>query len=266
MDSRPIGVFDSGLGGLTAVSEIIKLLPNEDIVYLGDTARVPYGTRSKETIARFALEDTDFLLKNDVKCIVVACNTVSSVAISEVKKHSPVPVFGVIKPAAKKTVSKSTNKRVGVIGTRATIASKAYEKAIKRMDKKFKVFSKSAPLLVPFIEEGNIKGKIIEDVCKLYLDSFKKNKIDSLIMGCTHYPIIEGIIAKIVGDKVALINPGKEVAYDVKDYLTDNKLINGKKSIGVRKYFVTDLTDRFIKVAEMFLGGKIKGRIEKVNL
>lgn len=253
-NNLPIGVFDSGLGGLTVVKELIKLLPNEDIIYLGDTARVPYGTRSKEIIINFANDDVNFLLKKKVKCIVIACNTASAFAGQEIEDNSKIPVFDVIKPALvdAKKISKT---KIGVIGTRGTIASGAY-----KVD-----YSVPCPLLVPFIEEGEITGAALKIIVKDYLKTLK-GKIDTLILGCTHYPIIENIIQKEIGKSIKLVNPEKSVSVEVSKYLTKNKMLNEQKVLGKHEFFVTDLTNRFTKVAEMFLGQKIEGSLEKVTL
>ncbi len=265
MNNKAIGIFDSGLGGLTVAKQIIKLLPHENIIYLGDTARVPYGPRSPEIIKKFSEENTEFLLSKKVKCIVIACNTSSAVAADHLKnKYREVPIFEVINPAAK-DASKSGIK-IGVIGTRATVASKAYEKDIKKYSKSAKIFSLSCPLFVPFIEEGEIKSLGLKEVARTYLSKLKVIKIDTLVMGCTHYPIIEDVIVRVVGNQVKIIDPGKSVAKEVLDYLSKNKMLNEQKTIGSRNFFVTDLTTRFVSVAEMFLGHKILGRIEKVNL
>ncbi len=253
-DPRPIGIFDSGLGGLTVVKEIAKVLPSEDIVYLGDTARVPYGTRSKETIIKFSLEDAEFLLTKGVKCVVIACNTASSTAREVLKEKIEVPVFDVIGPALR-DARKTSGSKIGVIGTRATIASGAYA-----VD-----FSEACPLLVPFIEEGDIKSEALEIVIRDYLTPLK-GKVDTLILGCTHYPIIETLIRKELGEGVKLINPEKSVAEEVKEFLAKNSLLNPQKSGGKKQFYVTDLTDRFTKVAEMFLGEKVTGKIEKVTI
>jgi glutamate racemase len=256
MNDRPIGIFDSGLGGLTVVKEIIKSLPNEDLVYLGDTARVPYGTRSKEAVTKFSFEDANFLLTKKVKCIVIACNTSSALAGSELKKKLEIPIFDVITPALKYAKSISKNGKIGVIGTRGTIDSGAYNVQV----------SKSCPLFVPFIEEGIIDGKILALVAKDYLSVFKKEKIDTLIMGCTHYPIIKNIIEKEIDNNVNLVDPGKAVAEELKYSLIKNKMLNSQKGIGKRSYFVTDYTEHFIKVAEIFLGYKIRENLQKVIL
>lgn len=254
--NSPIGVFDSGLGGLTVVKQIMKLLPHEDIVYLGDTARVPYGTRSKETIIKFSFEDANFLLQKNIKCLIIACNTSSALAGAELKKKLKIPVFDVVTPALKEAKEISKSGKIGVIGTRGTIGSGAYSVP----------FSKACPLFVPFIEEGETEGDAIEIVAKSYLAGFKKENIDTLIFGCTHYQIIKNVIKKEVGDNVKLIDPGKAVAKEILEYLNENKMLNVQETKGKKDYFVTDLTDRFTKVAEMFLEEKIQDKLKKVVL
>ena len=255
MDNRPIGVFDSGLGGLTVVKELVKLLPHEDIIYLGDTARVPYGTRSKETIIKFSFEDADFLLKKDVKCIVIACNAASAVAGKDLKNRIKIPVFDVIEPAINEA-QKTKKGKIAVIGTRATIASGAY-----KVD-----YSVSCPLLVSFIEEGEIKSEALEIVIKNYLKPLKSKNIDTLIMGCTHYPIIEEAIQKEMGKGVKLINPGKSVSKEVAKFLIDNNMENDSSSNPKLKFYVTDLTDQFIKTAKLFLGKNNITKIVKTDI
>lgn len=248
MDKRdkPIGVFDSGLGGLTVVKEIIRLLPNEDIVYLGDTARVPYGTRSNEIIKKFSEENINFLLQKKVKCIVIACHTSSAVAgIYLKKKFSNMPIFDVVSPVLE-NLNKSKNK-IGVIGTRATVNSGVYSKLNK-------VVQVPCPLFVPFIEEGEVKGKLIESLVEKYLG---KLKVETLVLGCTHYPIIKNIIKKVL-PSTKLINPGVLVAKKLRNFLIKNNLTNNSKKVGNKDFYVTDLNQRFVKVAEMFLGEKIK--------
>ncbi len=246
MNSRAIGVFDSGLGGLTVVKEIIRLLPHEDIVYLGDTARVPYGTRSNEIIKKFSEEDVKFLLSKKVKCLVIACHTSSAVAGNYLKKKfSNIPIFDVVSPVLESL--KESKKKIGIIGTRATINSGIYSKLNK-------VTQISCPLFVPFIEEGEIKGELIEGLAKKCVGTLK---VDILVLGCTHYPIIKDVIKKVLPD-TEYINPGVLVANEVKAYLIKNNLTSNLKKAGNKSYFVTDLNERFIKVAEMFLGEKIK--------
>ena len=253
-DNRSIGIFDSGLGGLTVVKEILKILPNEDVIYLGDTARVPYGTRSGETIIQFSLEDAAFLLKRKVKCIVIACNTSSAYASKTLKNKLEIPVFDVISPALKEA-KKISKGKIGVIGTRGTINSKSY-----KVD-----YSVGCPLLVPFIEEGDINSKALKLVLQSYIKPFK-GKISTLILGCTHYPIIEKMIQKEIGISVKLVNPEKTVVGELSDFLSKNNMLNNKNTKGKKEFYVTDLTDRFTKVAEMFLGEKIKGNLVKITL
>jgi glutamate racemase len=254
--NRPIGVFDSGLGGLTVVKQIKKILPHEDIVYLGDTARVPYGTRSKETIIKFSFEDVNFLVSRNVKCIVIACNTASALTGKELKSKLDIPVFDVISPTLKYARSVAKNNKMGVIGTRGTIESGAYKVP----------FAIPCPLFVPFIEEGDIGSEAFKIIVKECLSYFEDKHIDTLIMGCTHYPIIQNIIQKEIGKNVKLIDPGRAVAGELKYFLTKNDVLNEQKRSVRINYFVTDLTERFTKVAEMFLGEKIKGRINEVSI
>jgi len=253
LDNRPIGVFDSGLGGLTVVKELIKVLPNEDIIYLGDTARVPYGTRSKETVIKFSFDDANFLVNKKVKCIVVACNTASAMAGDDLKKKIKIPVFDVITPALR-GAKKISKLKIGVIGTRGTIGSGAYKAD----------YSVACPLLVPFIEEGYIDSEALKIIIRDYLKPLK-NKISTLILGCTHYPIIESLIQKEIGNNVLLINPGKSVSVEVLNFLTKKKMLSNSKN-HKKEFYVTDLTDRFTKVAEMFLGENIKPSLKKINL
>lgn len=263
--AKPIGVFDSGLGGLSVVAELTKILPHEDIVYLGDTARVPYGPRSARTIREFSQENTRFLLSKKVKAVVIACNTSSAVAASFlIKSFKNIPIFEVIKPASRESVK--TGKRIGVIGTHATIGSKAYQKSIHKYSKDVKVYGKACPLFVPFIEEGELESDALRIISAEYLSVFKTKNIDTLIMGCTHYPIIENVIQKALGGNVKLINPGKSVADEVAAFLEKGNLLNEQKRLGKVDYFVTDLTDRFTKVAEMFLGKKIGKSLRKTDI
>lgn len=265
MNARPIGVFDSGLGGLTVVNEIRKTLPHESIIYLGDTARVPYGTRSKEVVKKFSLEDAIFLITKKVKCIVIACNTSSALGATQIRKISPVPVFDAISPTAKKVASLSLRK-TGVIGTRGTIGSHAYRDAIKKLGSKDRIIETACPLLVPAIEEGETSGPIINLLIKKYLNPLKKEKIDSLVLGCTHYPIIKKEIKRHMGPEVKLIDPAEEITSSLGLFLEKNDLLAPKNSKAKRLYFVTDLTQRFVSVAEMFLGDKIRGSLRKASL
>lgn len=244
-----IGIFDSGLGGLTVVHEIKKKFPNTPFIYLGDTARVPYGTRSPETIRKFAEEDTQFLIDKNVDLIVVACNTVSSLALDIVKKHSSVPVYAVIEPAIKKALEISKTKKIGLVGTRATINSEAYKEVTQRSH---------ASMLVPLIEEGFISGPELDLFIAKYFAGFINN-VDTLILGCTHYSIIKDKIRKYLGDSIKLVDPAVELVNEI-----SSKIIDGAKS--TEKYYLTDVNKRFLETAEMFLGEDISNKTEKVSL
>ena len=261
MDLRgnPIGVFDSGVGGLTVVKEIERLLPGERIIYFGDTARVPYGTKSKETVTRFSVENVKFLLKFKVKLIVVACNTSSSLALRALKQKFNLPLVGVITPGVLKAVSLSKNKRIGVIGTKATIASRVYEKTIKKISPSSMVFSQSCPLFVPLAEEGWLANKVAKDIAKEYLGYFKNKKIDTLIPGCTHYPLLKGVIKEVIGKKVMLVDSAGQTACAVKDTLSGKNLLSlRKKRHSDSRFFVSDEPAGFISIGQRFLGRSIR--------
>ncbi len=257
MDSRPIGIFDSGVGGLTVVSQIQQILPKEGIVYFGDTARVPYGTKSKETVTKFSVENVEFLMRHDVKLVVVACNTVSSLSLDFLKRCFRVPMIGVIEPGAKSAVSSSRNSRIGVIGTQATISSGAYEKAISKISSRSRVFTQSCPLFVPLVEEGWTDMHIAFDVASIYLKPLKAKRIDTLILGCTHYPLLKAMIGKAMGPRVLLIDSAQEVSKEAKDVLDASGLLNKSGQSRAHKFFVSDEVNRFIKMGEKFLRKRI---------
>lgn len=261
---KPIGIFDSGIGGLTVVKEVIKLLPYENIVYFGDTARVPYGIKSKETIIKFSLENTLFLLQKDVKMIVVACNTSSSLALPIMRKHFKIPIIGVIMPGAKEAVYATKNGKIGVIGTRATINSRAYEEEIKRLDCTIKVYSQSCPMFVPIVEEGWMNDGIATKVAEKYLSPLKARGIDTLILGCTHYPLLKRKIQEITGSGVTLIDSAQQVAVEVKQVLSQEGILNNGRRAPSREYFVSDEVAIFKNVAKMFLGSELK-EVRKVS-
>lgn len=265
MDNRPIGVFDSGLGGLTVLKEINKHLPNEDTIYFGDTARVPYGQRSKETIMKYTFQAINFLSTKDVKAIVIACNTATARALAEAKEKYDIPIMGVIEAGAKSAVEYTKNKTVGVIGTAATISSNAYNKAIARMDESVEVIGKACPLFVPLVEEGWANKEISSMAAHMYLDELVEKGIDSLVLGCTHYPILKRTIGEAVGMDIKLINPAKETALSLKSVLKENGMLNEKNEEGTCKYFVSDINEQFSKVAGEFLKRDIKD-IEKVEI
>lgn len=265
MNNNPIGVFDSGIGGLTVAKEIIKLLPNESIIYLGDTARVPYGTRSKEVISKFAKELALFLLKRDIKILVVACNTISATCLEEIKKISPVPVIGVINETVKKAVGVTKNKRIGVIGTTGTIQSKAYENKIKKLDSSIEVFSIGCPLFVPLAEEGLHKHEATKLVAKDYLKHVIEAGVDTLILGCTHYPLLLETIAETVGDKVNLVDSAEPTAEELKKMLNEQGLLSTNLNPTL-EVFVTDAPQRVYQVASRFFGSELKDKIKKIAL
>lgn len=261
---KPIGVFDSGVGGLTVVKELIRQLPQEDIVYFGDTARVPYGIKSKETVIRFSIENILFLLKEEVKLICVACNTVSSVALPVIKSHFRVPIVGVITPGVREAVSATQNKRIGVIGTRGTIESHTYENEIKQLDPAIKINAVACPLFVPFAEEGWLGGSEVLSVARKYLRPLNAARVDTVILGCTHYPLLKPVIKKALGERVTLIDSAKQVAMEVKRILATEGLLNTARRRPKRKFYVSDNTKWFSRLAGRFLGAPLS-HVEKVN-
>ena len=262
MDKRPIGVFDSGLGGLTAVSEIMRLLPGENLVYFGDTARVPYGTRSEDTILRYAKEDVDFLRSFDIKAIVMACG---SVALPQIENDYDIPLFGVVRPAAEAAVSATKNKKIGIIGTAATVKSRSYEREILKHLPDAELYSNPCPLFVPLVENGRTSPDdiVVTTMVSEYLSPLKEKGVDTLIMGCTHYPIIEEAISRFMGDAVSLINPGLEAAKLLKN---NDSVRKNSASQGTAKFFVSDDAEGFDALASLFLGKEIGGDVEKVQV
>lgn len=261
-----IGIFDSGLGGLTVVKEVFKQLPGYQITYFGDTARTPYGNKSKQLITKYAFEDTDFLLSKGANLIIVACNTVSAVASDELKnRYKNIPIFEVITPAVNKAVKMTKNKRLGVIGTKATIQSKIYEKQLNNLDKAIKVFSKACPLFVPLVEEGWATKPETKMIAKKYLYSLKLQQIDTLILGCTHYPLLKDLIQVKMGKRVILIDPAEETILMVKKFLENNPAIekNLAKNNNHEFYF-SDISLNLQQIVYQWLGQKIEPKL--VNL
>jgi glutamate racemase len=252
MDKRPIGIFDSGVGGLTVLKEIEDLLPNEDIVYFGDTARVPYGNKSKATILKFTTENILFLLKKKVKIVIIACNTASALALDSLRDVFNVPIIGVIEAGVVKALTVSKNLKVGVIGTRSTIGSNAYQNALLSRNKNIKIYAKSCPLFVPLAEEGMLSGEITAKVVDLYLKSFKKSRVDTIILGCTHYPLLKETIASYMG-KAVIIDSAKEVAQHARIILNQHNLLNSKTKKGRCEFYASDETNNFSELAKMFL-------------
>lgn len=262
-DKRPIGIFDSGVGGLTVAREVFKLLPHEDVVYFGDVGRTPYGGRSKEIITQFTRQDVTFLIEQNVKYIVSACNTVSSVALEDIEKDYNFSIIGVIEPGAKAAVEKTKKGKIGVIGTHATINSNAYARCIHNIDSKLKVFSLACPLFVPLAEEGYIDREATYLIARDYLQTMHDVEIDTLVLGCTHYPLLRDVLADVMGDKVTLIESGEEIAKVVYRYLADNDLMNPQSSQkpgpkGEHKFFVSDVPDKFTALASRFLGQTVE--------
>jgi glutamate racemase len=258
-----IGIFDSGIGGLTVVREILAQLPEYRIVYFGDTARTPYGTKSQKTIIEYAIEDMEFLLSQGAKIIIIACNSVSSVATEILRKRFDVPVFEVIAPAVQKTLAVTRNLRVGVIGTRATIGSGIYDRSLKALRADIRVFSQPCPLLVPLVEEGWLNRPETKQIVRKYLFPLKQSQLDTLVLGCTHYPLLKPVIQAKIGRRVRVIDSSEEVAGWVKTYLNENPAVAGMLSAtegagGGHRFFVSDLTPNSQTVARDFLGRDIR--------
>ncbi len=265
MKNNPIGIFDSGIGGLTVVREVLKQLPDESIIYLGDTARVPYGTRGNKIITKFALQLVSFLIKQQVKVLVVACNTISAICLEEIKKISPVPVIGVITPAATVAAQSSTTKKIGVIGTNATISSKVYEKEIKLINPQLSVLTQACPLFVPLAEEGLTDHEATKLIAKEYLKKLSDSGIDTLILGCTHYPVLRDIIKESINPKIQLIDSASPTAKELKKILAEKSLESDNKK-GKYKFLVTDAPNRVKTVAEILFKGPLPGKIKLVTL
>lgn len=269
MDNRPIGVFDSGLGGLTALKELEALLPGESVVYFGDTGRVPYGTKSRETVRNYAKQDMAFLLSQNVKAVLAACGTVSSTA-GDIGQALPVPYFDVVAPTARAAAGLSKAGKIGVIGTSATIQSDAYRSALLAIDHRLEVYSQPCPLFVSLVENGFVspQDEVTRLVAERYLAPLRAAGVDVLILGCTHFPIISPTIASVMGRGVALVDSGKEAAKALSAALRQRDLLrdeNEKQPRSVR-YFVSDTPDNFINVAELFLGHSVEGGAQRIPI
>jgi glutamate racemase len=262
---KSIGVFDSGIGGLTVVHALMKRLPKENILYFGDTARVPYGTKSAEVVRQYAIEDAQFLMQQGVKMIVVACNTVSAVAMDDLRAHFNIPVIGMISSGARTASQRTKTKNIGVIGTIATIGSGAYTKALQAIYPDCNVVSRACPLFVPIAEEGWGDHHVAQLVSDEYLSSYSKEHIDTLILGCTHYPILRNVIQRTVGSDVVLIDSGEAAAEEVASILEEHDLVNDSTDTPNYAYYVSDVPQRFRELGEIFLGMPFP-RIIKVHL
>ena len=267
MSVQPIGVFDSGLGGLTAVKQLRAIMPHENIVYFGDTGRVPYGNRSVSTIRRYATQDANFLLSNNVKMVIAACGTVSSTA-GDIGENLPVPYTGVIAPTAKAAALATKNGKIGVIGTRATVLSCSYKKEIEKIDSNLQVFQKECPLFVPIVEEGFFSpdDPIARLTVERYLEVLKKEQVDTIILGCTHYPILKAVIGEYVGQDVKLIDSGKETARYASKVLAEKSLLNTSEEPGQCDFFVSDRTEGFSRSASVFLHSDIGENVSRVDI
>lgn len=250
---KPIGIFDSGIGGLTVAKEIMNLLPYENLIYLGDTARVPYGSKSKKTITQFTREGVNFLLSKDVKMIVIACNTVSATCLEELQNTTKVPIVGVIKPGARAATKATKSGIVGVIGTDRTIKSKAYEKAIWQINEKIEIHSRSCPLFVPLAEEGWLDNEAAFFTAKTYLEPLIQKNIDTLVLACTHYPLLKPTLQKVVGKKITLVDTGYETAEEVKKILEQENIKNITETPAYYHYYVTDNPLKFAQIGGDFL-------------
>jgi glutamate racemase len=267
LDKRdaPIGIFDSGVGGLTVFRAIERRLPNESLIYLGDTARVPYGTRSLATVERYALEDAAFIQSKNVKAIVIACNTISALAANRLRQEFTVPVIGVIRPGARRAIEATRSGYVGVIATEGTIASGAYERAMLSMRSGLEIISRACPLFVPLAEEGWVDHPVTRQVAEEYLAEIRASSVDTLVLGCTHYPILRPVIEDVIGDRITFIDSGEAVADEVALLLEREGLLRASNEPRIEEFYVTDSAARFRRVAELFLGRPLES-IESVEL
>lgn len=265
MDNRPIGVFDSGLGGLTVLKEIKRLIPTESVVYFGDNGRSPYGTKSKETVVKYTFQDIRFLLNQDIKMMVIACNTISACSLQLVKHNFDIPVIEVIEPGALTAVRETRNKKIGVIGTVATINSGVYEKAINKLDASAEIISKACPMFVPLVEEGWWENDIAFRIVEEYLAPLKEVNIDTLVLGCTHYPLLYSTISKVMGDGVRLVSSALEVTKVVKEILKENDIERDEKVKPVYRYYTSDSVEKFESLGSAILESEIHSA-EKVDI
>ena len=268
MDQRPIGVFDSGLGGLTAVHSLWRILPEEDLIYFGDTARVPYGSRSREAILKYARQDVRFLRSFDLKAILIACGTVTTTSLAALQAENDLPMVGVVEPTCRRAVLMTQNKRVGLIATAASVRSGAYEAALRRLDPEVTVFSRACPLFVPLAEAGRIRrgDVVIETVAREYLTPLKNAGVDTLILGCTHYPLLRQVIGACMGPQVSLVDVGEQCAHYVAARLDRDGLRTDRAEAGSHRYFVSDSTEDFADLASVFLGEDMAGHVEKIDI
>lgn len=257
MDARPIGIFDSGIGGLTVVARVLEALPTEHVLYFGDTARLPYGSKSPETVTRFSREIAHFLLRRDVKAIVVACNSASAVALEVLRRELPVEVIGVVEPGARAACARTKTGRVGVIGTQATIRSTAYRRALEQIKSGLEIHEVATPLFVHLVEEDWIEGEVPERVATHYLSSLRDAGVDTLILGCTHYPLLAPMLARVLGGSVSLVDSAAETAHELARVLETTELAAGARARGGLSCFASDVADGFARVGARFLGREL---------
>ena len=248
MDNRPIGIFDSGVGGLTVVKEIVKSLPNENIVYFGDTARLPYGAKSKDVVTKYSKQIVRFLMTKNVKAIIIACNTVSSNSLDELKKAFDIQFVGVVEPGVRSVIDTTKNKKVGIIGTEATVRSGMYTKLIHKADNSIEVFSKPCPLFVPLAEEGWYDNNVARLTAEIYLNELIGCGIDTLLLGCTHYPLLKQCIGETIGEAVKIVDPAKNTAESIKEILENRDMLNDGSEKPINVFYVSDITDKFEKI------------------
>ena len=265
MDNRPIGIFDSGLGGLTCVKKVMEIMPGEDIIYFGDTGRVPYGNKSAEIILKYVRQDIRFLQTFDIKYIIIACGTASSAALPLIQDEFDTDIAGVLEPTCLRAADATKNGRIGVLGTPGTIRSGKYLQTLKRLNSGLEIYTKACPMFVPLVENGYLNGPATEIIAKEYLLPLKKSGIDTLILGCTHYPLLRPVIQTIMGDAVTLIDAGAETAVFVKQQLYERDLLCGRGH-GSAQYFVSDTVEGFTELAGMFLNQKLEGSVHTVNI
>lgn len=256
--SVPIGVFDSGVGGLTVAKEIMRQLPGESLVYFGDTARVPYGSKSRETVCKYSRQIVNFLLTQEVKAIVIACNTASALARSELEKMVDIPVVDVVQPGAKMAADSTKNNSIGIIGTESTIKSGIYDAYLHKLNPEITVVSKACPLFVPLVEEGLLEDRVTEDIVGRYLHDMKEYEIDSLVLGCTHYPLLRGVIGREMGPDVKLVNPAYETAKSLKELLREKGLLAPAGSVVEHHYYVSDGVEKFVAFADSVLPCRVE--------
>jgi glutamate racemase len=268
MDNRPIGVFDSGLGGLTTLRELALLLPSEQLIYFGDTARVPYGGRSRETLIKYARQDVAFLKTFDLKAIVIACGTVSTTAFDVIAQESTLPIFGVVEPASYRAAQSTRNNKIGLIATEASIRTGAYERQITTLNPVAQVFARPCPLFVPLVENGRFRpgDVVIETMVQEYLQPLKDLGIDTLVLGCTHYPLLKEVIGNFMGPEVTLIDAGAECAHAVAQRMEDFDHLAEQTQQGNCRFYVSDSTKGFSRLAEIFLQQKVEHRVEQIDI